>query len=220
MLDEFTTFFGIIRLALVLALNSQPTVPCWRHVVSIGLGNGLLPDGTEPLSKPIMTYHWAPVKFTWGQCCSNLSKIIYTKLRLHYLSVTSELIYICALLVRCTHLLHFDRNIWWDTPCVHVWFILWLISREKDRNTCISFDTNQLLSSATWERYKVTKHLVQHAPGRVDGTSAPLKPGFLSAIRYINIMSTSPSTEVSLKDLLYRQGWDALGRIHKEFMSS
>ena len=34
----------------------------WRHTitqiwVNIGLWNGLLPDGTKPLPKPMLTYH-------------------------------------------------------------------------------------------------------------------------------------------------------------------
>ena len=37
-------------------------------LVNIGLGNGLLPDGTKPLPEPILIYHqWERVAFTWGQ---------------------------------------------------------------------------------------------------------------------------------------------------------
>ena len=35
--------------------------------VNIGSGNGLLPDGTKPLPKPMLTYHqWRPVTFILG----------------------------------------------------------------------------------------------------------------------------------------------------------
>ena len=41
------------------------TIQIW---VSIGPGNGLLPDGTKPLPEPMLTYHqWSLVAFTWGQ---------------------------------------------------------------------------------------------------------------------------------------------------------
>ena len=34
--------------------------------VNIGLGNGLLPDGTKPLPEPMLAYHqWGPKTFTW-----------------------------------------------------------------------------------------------------------------------------------------------------------
>ena len=29
--------------------------------VNIGLGNGLLPDGTKPLPEPMLTYQWGSV---------------------------------------------------------------------------------------------------------------------------------------------------------------
>ena len=45
----------------------------WHRMVSeiwvnIGSGNGLLPDGTKPLSEPMLTDHqWSPVAFIEGQ---------------------------------------------------------------------------------------------------------------------------------------------------------
>ena len=49
------------------------TGPKWRHMatqhlVNIGLGNGLLPDGTKSLPDQLLTYHWSsPVVFNGGQ---------------------------------------------------------------------------------------------------------------------------------------------------------
>ena len=41
---------------------------------SIGSGNGLLPDSTEPIPEPVLTYHqWGPVAFIWGQFHCNSS---------------------------------------------------------------------------------------------------------------------------------------------------
>ena len=38
------------------------------HGVNIGLGNGLLPDGTKPLPEPKLTYHQlGPVTITHGK---------------------------------------------------------------------------------------------------------------------------------------------------------
>ena len=38
------------------------------NLVNIGLGNGLLPDGTKPLAEPVLINHqWKRVTFTWGQ---------------------------------------------------------------------------------------------------------------------------------------------------------
>ena len=40
------------------------------HLVNIGSGNGLLPDGTKPLPEPMLTNHqWGLVAFTRGQFC-------------------------------------------------------------------------------------------------------------------------------------------------------
>ena len=41
-------------------------------LVNIGLGNGLLPDGTKPLPEPVLINHqWERLAFTWGQFHSN-----------------------------------------------------------------------------------------------------------------------------------------------------
>ena len=38
-----------------------------EFLVNIGSGNGLLPDGTKPLSEPMLTYHQSGrVAFIWG----------------------------------------------------------------------------------------------------------------------------------------------------------
>ena len=50
------------------------------NLVNIGYGNGLLPDGTKPLPKPMLTYHqWGLVGFTLGNFkCSWHHKLCYT----------------------------------------------------------------------------------------------------------------------------------------------
>ena len=41
-------------------------VTSW-NLVNIGLGDGLLPDGTKPLPEPILiNRQWESVAFTWG----------------------------------------------------------------------------------------------------------------------------------------------------------
>ena len=52
---------------------NQLTVAYWRHMatqmwVNTGSGNGLVPDGTEPLPEPMLTSHqWGAVAFIWEQ---------------------------------------------------------------------------------------------------------------------------------------------------------
>ena len=52
----------------------------WCHMatwiwVNIGLGNGLLPDGTKSLPEPLLTwYRWGSVAFNWEQFSINCSK--------------------------------------------------------------------------------------------------------------------------------------------------
>ena len=45
--------------------------------IKIGIGNGLLPDGTIPLPEPILTNrHWGFVVFSWGQFHRKWSRYI------------------------------------------------------------------------------------------------------------------------------------------------
>ena len=40
----------------------------WKTLVNIGSDNGLLPDGTKPLSEPMLTYHHRYyMALTWEQ---------------------------------------------------------------------------------------------------------------------------------------------------------
>ena len=51
--------------------------------VNIGLGNGLLPDGTKPLPEPMLTDHqWSPVKFILGQFSQEMPQPSITKIHL------------------------------------------------------------------------------------------------------------------------------------------
>ena len=64
----------------------------WQHKVTkiwvnIGSGNGLLPDVTEPLPEPMLTYHqWGPVALFQRQFHINCSRIKCMKevWRLHF----------------------------------------------------------------------------------------------------------------------------------------
>ena len=48
-----------------------------KILVNTGSSNGLLPDGTKPLLKPMLTYHqWGCVVFTWGQCHRKCSRYL------------------------------------------------------------------------------------------------------------------------------------------------
>ena len=55
------------------SLYRQITMPIWRHMetqncVNIGSGNGLLPDGTNPIPEPMLSNNQSsPVTVTWGQ---------------------------------------------------------------------------------------------------------------------------------------------------------
>ena len=77
----------------------------WHHLVigiwvNLGSGNGLLPVGTKPLPKPMLTNHqWGLVPFTWGQFHRKYSRykldicLKITNLRLQtHLQGTNELI--------------------------------------------------------------------------------------------------------------------------------
>ena len=53
-----------------LTVNSLwPSDAIWQQIwVNTGSGNGLLPDGTKPLPKSMLTHHqWSPVTFILGQ---------------------------------------------------------------------------------------------------------------------------------------------------------
>ena len=65
-----TSFLNSSPLRLNASIDSLwPTDAIATYIwVNIGSGNGLLPDGTKPLPKPVLTYHqWGSVAFTWKQ---------------------------------------------------------------------------------------------------------------------------------------------------------
>ena len=53
-----------------------------QNLVNIGLGIGLLPDGTKPLPEPMLAYHkWSSEgKFTWNTNHNNMLQISHSKL--------------------------------------------------------------------------------------------------------------------------------------------
>ena len=54
----------------IMSVSLWPSEAIWRQPirVKIGSGNGLLPDGTKPLPKPMLTYHKRhSVAFAWQQ---------------------------------------------------------------------------------------------------------------------------------------------------------
>ena len=75
------------RVCYIDSLTAELIVSCWHHMeskklVNFGSCNGLLPDGTKQLPKPVMTDNqWGLVAFTWGQSCRkcsrNLSLILF-----------------------------------------------------------------------------------------------------------------------------------------------
>ena len=56
-IQQTYSFLGMQLLIHALTLNSlRPSDAIWRQIwVNIGSGNGLLPDGTKPLPKPMLT---------------------------------------------------------------------------------------------------------------------------------------------------------------------
>ena len=59
-------FPKLVRVALIHCGLMMPYGD--RDLVNIGSGNCLLPDGTKPLLKPMLTCHqWGPITFIWGQ---------------------------------------------------------------------------------------------------------------------------------------------------------
>ena len=118
----------------------------WCHIgmqilVNIGLGNGLVPDGTKPLPQPRLTYHqWGLLAFSWGQfhrnCC-----------RYHSL--------------QCIWKLHFWKSYYITlgpmSLCVsgmyHHWFSKWLViclvaGRYTYREAVFLSDTNSWISKS------------------------------------------------------------------------
>ena len=61
-------------LAYPISARNRRTVTQWRHMttenwVNIGSGKRLLPDGTEPLPDPLLTYYQlGPLTFIWEKC--------------------------------------------------------------------------------------------------------------------------------------------------------
>ena len=96
-------------------------------LVNIGLGNGLLPDGTKPLTEPVLINHqWERLVFTWGQFHSNDIylwhdlKIIHLRLQppwanLRVLIAATGLVILPKLDLNRRFFSPCDLEIWWMT---------------------------------------------------------------------------------------------------------
>ena len=89
----------------------------WCHIVTqirvnIGSSNGLLPDGTNPLTKPMLTCDpCVPVAFTWKQFCSKYSKHWWIK---------------CASKSHVQNYIYISQGQWvnkYKTPAVHMQYM-------------------------------------------------------------------------------------------------
>ena len=83
--QEYITLHPLTHCDLVIQSSD---ITSWI-LVNIGLGNGLLPDGTKPFPEPILIYHqWERMAFTWGQFHRNdifdmILKMIHLRLQPH-----------------------------------------------------------------------------------------------------------------------------------------
>ena len=74
---SFMMLHGIARASEFRFYTLRPSDAIWSILVQV-IGNCLLPDGTQPLSEPMLTNHqWGLLAFTSGQFHQKISQDVY-----------------------------------------------------------------------------------------------------------------------------------------------